>query len=196
MRHRMHNLEEPMPGTLTLILGGARSGKSSYELQLAHHVPDVLFVATAERRDGEMAAKIDRHRSERPPDWHTLEEPLKLAVALAQTPLASVTSIDCVTLWVSNRLLADDASWEVAVTELDTLIAWHRAAATDLIIVSNEVGLGIVPEHALSRTYREWLGWFNRRLATEADQVFFMVAGLPIEVKSLAAGSMTLGFPS
>jgi adenosylcobinamide kinase/adenosylcobinamide-phosphate guanylyltransferase len=94
--------------------------------------------------------------------------------------------LDCVTLWVTNLLLAEDASWDVAAAELEALLAWYRAQSAELIAVTNEVGLGIVPGDALSRTYREWLGWFNQRLAAEADAVYLMVAGLAIEVKALA----------
>ncbi len=87
---------------------------------------------------------------------------------------------------MTNVLLAEDASWGTAAAELDALLAWHRARHIDLIVVSNEVGLGIVPGDALSRAFREWLGWFNQRLAAEADAVYLMVAGLAIEVKAWA----------
>ena len=176
-----------MTHRLTLILGGARSGKSTYALQLAAASrAEVLFLATAEARDDEMAAKIARHRSERPADWRTIEAPRAPAAALAGAPPAPVVLLDCATLWVSNLLLADGATWEQAEAELNALLAWHRASASELIVVSNEVGLGLVPADALSRTYREWLGWFNQRLAAAADRVFLLVAGLPIDVKALA----------
>ena len=177
-----------MAHQLTLILGGARSGKSTYALRLAADSgAEVLFLATAEARDEEMATKIGRHRAERPAHWRTLEAARAPAAALASAPGAPVVLLDCVTLWVSNLLLADDASWEVAAAELDALLAWHRESESDLIVVSNEVGLGLVPADPLSRQYREWLGWFNQRLAAEADRVFLLVAGIPIDVKALAA---------
>jgi adenosylcobinamide kinase/adenosylcobinamide-phosphate guanylyltransferase len=177
-----------MDRQLTLILGGARSGKSTYAQRLAEaQQEDVLFLATAEPRDDDMAARIARHRAERPERWRTLEAPLDLVRALAAVPPAPVVLLDCVTLWVSNLLLAEGASWEAAAAELDALLAWHRAGRSHLIVVSNEVGLGLVPADAVSRAYREWLGWFNQRLATEAGAVYLMVAGLAIDVKALAA---------
>jgi adenosylcobinamide kinase / adenosylcobinamide-phosphate guanylyltransferase len=171
---------------LTLILGGARSGKSTHALRLASAYHDVLFVATAEPGDDEMAARIDRHRAERPAHWRTLEAPGGRARALAATPPAPAVVLDCVTLWVSNLLLAEGANWEIAAAELDALLKWYRAGQSHLIVVSNEVGLGLVPPDPVSRTYREWLGWFNQRLAAEADQVYLAVAGLLVDIKKLA----------
>jgi adenosyl cobinamide kinase/adenosyl cobinamide phosphate guanylyltransferase len=137
-----------------------------------------------------MAAKIERHRAERPARWSTLEAPRDLAGALSAAPPASAIVLDCATLWVSNLLLAEGATWTAASAELDALLEWHRAGQSHLIVVSNEVGLGLVPADAVSREYREWLGWFNQRLAAEADQVYLMVAGLAIDVKALAARSI------
>jgi adenosyl cobinamide kinase/adenosyl cobinamide phosphate guanylyltransferase len=94
--------------------------------------------------------------------------------------------LDCITLWVSNLLLAEGATWEGAAAELDALLEWYRAREAHLIVVSNEVGLGLVPPDPISRAYREWLGWFNQRLAAEADQVYLAVAGLLVDVKKLA----------
>ncbi|MEN9934815.1 MAG: hypothetical protein RLZZ387_1394 [Chloroflexota bacterium] len=174
--------------SLTLITGGARSGKSTFAQRLAEaRGQDVLFVATAEPLDDEMAAKISRHRGERPAGWRTLEEPRRLADALATVAPAPVVLLDCVTLWVSNLLLAEGAAWEGASAELDALLAWRRASGCELIAVTNEVGLGIVPADALSRAYRDWLGFFNQRLAAEAAAVYLCVSGLPIEIKGLAA---------
>ncbi len=171
---------------LSLVLGGARSGKSRFAQQLAEsRGGDVLFVATAAPGDDDMAARIARHRAERPAHWRTLEAQHGLALALVSAPPASTVVLDCATLWVSNLLLAD-ASWEAAAAELDALLEWYRAHSVELIVVSNEVGLGIVPGDALSRAFREWLGWFNQRLAAEAGAVYLMVAGLAIEVKALA----------
>jgi adenosylcobinamide kinase/adenosylcobinamide-phosphate guanylyltransferase len=179
-----------MEKQFTFILGGARSGKSTHALRLATaYQQDVLFLATAEPFDGEMAEKIGRHRAERPVTWRTLEEPRAVARALAAAQPAPVVMLDCVTLWVSNLLLAEGATWESAVAELDALLAWYRAAQSHLIVVSNEVGLGLVPPDAVSRVYREWLGWFNQRFAAQADRVYLMVAGLAIDVKALAAPS-------
>ena len=172
-----------MPGQFTMIIGGARSGKSTHALRLAARYPQVLFVATAEPRDGEMAAKIARHRAERPAHWRTIEAPLAPALALALAPPAPVVLLDCVTLWVSNMLLAAGTGWPEAEAELAALLAWQRGSPADLIVVTNEVGWGIVPADALTRSYREWLGWFNQRLAAAADHVDIMVAGLPLAIK-------------
>ncbi len=175
---------------LTLILGGARSSKSALAQRLAaSRGKAVLFVATAEAGDAEMAARIAKHRAERPAHWKTIEEPRAVARALAQAEPMSIAVLDDVTLWVTNLLLATDAGWEVALRELEAVLAWYRAHEVELIVVSNEVGLGIVPADELSRTFREWLGWFNQRLAAEANQVYWMVAGLAIDMKALAANT-------
>ncbi len=173
---------------LTLITGGARSGKSRFAQQIAEaRRCNVLFVATAEAHDDDMATRIARHRRERPPHWHTLEVPYCVARALYDAPPVPLVLLDCVTLWVTNMLLSTGTTWEDAAAELDALLAWYRAHPCELIIVTNEVGLGIVPADAVSRTFREWLGWFNQRLASEANAVYMLISGLPIEIKALAA---------
>lgn len=175
----------PAP-SLTLIIGGARSGKSHYAQRLAEQSGGpVLFVATAEAGDDEMAAKIARHRAERPAGWRTLEAPRGLAAALARQPPAPLVLLDCATLWVSNLLLAGQ-SWPAAQAELEALLAWHQAGQSHLVVVTNEVGLGIVPADALTRAYRDWLGHFNQRLAGRAQRVFWMVAGIPVDIRHLA----------
>jgi len=180
-----------MPHTLTLILGGARSGKSNFAQHRANsRATDVLFVATAEAGDSDMAARIAHHRAERPSHWRTVETPRAPAQALHTTASAPVVILDCVTLWVTNLLLAGDADWDAAMAELTALLDWYHnlnpEQPVELIVVSNEVGLGIVPADELSRTFREWLGRFNQRLAVEADEVYLMVAGLAVELKALA----------
>jgi adenosylcobinamide kinase/adenosylcobinamide-phosphate guanylyltransferase len=176
--------------SLTLITGGARSGKSTFAEQLVSaRGSDVLFVATAEARDDDMAARIAKHQADRPATWRTLEEPLHVAAALAHAEPATLVLLDCVTLWVTNLLLREDATWAQAEAELDALLAWYRAQAADLIVVTNEVGLGIVPADQLSRTFRDWLGLFNQRLAAEAHAVYLLVSGLPVDVKTLARQS-------
>jgi adenosylcobinamide kinase/adenosylcobinamide-phosphate guanylyltransferase len=175
--------------SLVLITGGARSGKSAFAQRLAEsRGGEVLFVATAEALDDEMAERIARHRADRPAHWRTLEAPRGLAGALAAAPPAPIVLLDCVTLWVTNLLLAEGAAWDSAVAELDALLAWRRASRAELIAVTNEVGLGIVPADLLSRTYRDWLGAFNQRLAAEAGSVYLCVAGIPLEIKRLAQG--------
>jgi adenosylcobinamide kinase/adenosylcobinamide-phosphate guanylyltransferase len=174
--------------SLTLITGGARSGKSTFAERLASaRGDDVLFVATAEARDDDMADRIAKHQATRPAHWRTLEAPLHVAQALAQAEPAPLVLLDCATLWVTNLLLREGATWEHASAELDALLTWHYAQLADLIVVTNEVGLGIVPADRLSRTFRDWLGLFNQRLAAEADAVYLLVSGLPVDVKALAA---------
>jgi adenosylcobinamide kinase/adenosylcobinamide-phosphate guanylyltransferase len=178
-------------GKITLILGGARSGKSSHALQIAQASgKSVTFLATAQACDDEMSARIDKHKSERPAHWHTLEVPLDLAPRLANIH-TDVVILDCVTLLVSNLLMQyvkDDAVEEepflqASRSEIDSLIAGIRASNQHWIIVSNEVGLGLVPPYQLGRVYRDGLGWANQRLAKDADEVLFLVAGIPMNVK-------------
>ena len=175
---------------LTLILGGARSGKSDFAQSLARvrGGEDVLFVATAQALDDEMAARIENHRRARPASWKTLQVPRGLAGALQTATAASVVILDCVTLWVSNVMLADEATAPDAMArELNDLLAWYRESQCELIVVSNEVGMGLVPENPLGRAYRDLLGIMNKLLAAAADEVFFVVAGLPMEIKARTA---------
>ncbi len=168
--------------SLTLILGGARSGKSTHALALAAAASRVLFVATAEPRDAEMVERIAAHRHERPVTWDTLEEPRNLAAAIAHgADDYDIVLIDCLTLWVNNMLEAAPdtapASW------VDSVLATYRAGRASWIIVSNEVGLGIIPATSLGRAYRDALGTVNRLVADAADAVTLMVAGLPLIIK-------------
>jgi adenosylcobinamide kinase/adenosylcobinamide-phosphate guanylyltransferase len=175
---------------VTLILGGARSGKSDYAERLAAQAGTrVLYIATAEAKDEEMAARIRLHRQDRPAGWQTLEAPLSVSSALATLAgRPDVLLLDCLTLLVSNILLAREneaqAEIDAAVqAEVQALLAASRRLAIPLIIVSNEVGLGLVPPYPLGRAYRDILGRANQQLARAADLVFFMVAGLPMTVK-------------
>lgn len=192
----------PRQGRITLLLGGARSGKSSYAEHLAAaraQGAPVLYLATATAGDDEMRARITAHRAARPAHWLTVEAANAPAEALAGVdPVPRVVLLDCVTLLVSNILLQHTGSGEAnAASEaraqhdasgaVDALLAWQRATSAELIIVSNEVGMGIVPAYPLGRAYRDMLGRINARLASQADAVLLMVAGLPIELKSLAA---------
>ena len=181
-----------MADTLVLILGGARSGKSSRAQQLALDLggPDVLFVATAEAFDDEMRARITAHRAERPAGWRTVEAPTRVAVQIAGAAAGvQVVLLDCLTLLVSNVLLSagEDASPQqveaAVIAEVGGLLAACRAGDATWIMVSNEVGLGLVPPYPLGRLYRDVLGRANQRIAAAADQVWFMVAGLPMRVK-------------
>ena len=174
---------------LTLILGGARSGKSDFAQTLAstRGGEDVLFVATAQAHDGEMAERIEKHRLGRPANWRTLETPVELAGMLQTAPATRVVVIDCLTLWVSNVILKEDDTRGAMERELDDLLAWYHISECELIVVSNEVGMGLVPDNALGRAYRDLLGAMNKLLAAAADQVFFVIAGLPVEIKALTA---------
>lgn len=166
---------------LILILGGARSGKSRFALERARAVGlSPLFLATAERRDEEMAARIARHRAERGGDWRTVEEPRRIAEVIGREP-GQVIVVDCLTLWIAN-LMGDDPAAEVepAVAELIAALAERRSA---VVAVSNEVGMGIVPENALGRAFRDAAGRMNQRVAELANEVTLLVAGQPFRVK-------------
>jgi adenosylcobinamide kinase / adenosylcobinamide-phosphate guanylyltransferase len=178
-------------GRLTLILGGARSGKSSYAQSLAEETgKPVTFIATAQALDEEMSTRIKKHRMERPASWETLEIPCDISSHVQQIKSA-VVILDCITLLLSNLLmqsarddLVDETPFiQVAQKEINELTDTLRVHKQDWIIISNEVGLGLVPPYQMGRVYRDALGWANQRLAREADQVIFMVAGIPMVVK-------------
>jgi adenosylcobinamide kinase / adenosylcobinamide-phosphate guanylyltransferase len=189
-------------GRLILVLGGARSGKSAYAQQLAQEIGQerVLFVATAEAGDEEMAQRIARHRQERPATWRTIETPLRIGAGV-RTHLsdACVVLVDCLTLLVSNVIVPMDVTADLAeaVTavqaEVDALLQVVRESAVTCIVVSNEVGLGLVPDTPLGRVYRDLLGHANRVLAAQAQAVYFMVSGLAVNVKALALQQGTGG---
>jgi adenosylcobinamide kinase / adenosylcobinamide-phosphate guanylyltransferase len=170
---------------LTLITGGVRSGKSSHAIALAAASPGTrrFFIATAEARDDEMADRIARHREARSPDFETVEEPLYLGEALQKIgDRADVVVLDCLTLWVANlmdRGLDDDTIGGAAAALAQSL----RQAPFDAIVVTGEVGLGIVPENPAARRFRDLLGWTNQRIAQAADKVLLMAAGYPLRVK-------------
>ena len=165
------------PDPLTLVLGGARSGKSRHaEALLTRLPPPWTYIATAQAFDDEMRARIDAHRAARAGGWTTVEAPLDLAAALA-TP--NPVLVDCLTLWLTNLILADRDP--AAATALLLKALATRPAPT--VLVSNEVGLGIVPDNALARRFRDEAGLLHQRLATAAGRVLLMVAGLPMQVK-------------
>jgi adenosylcobinamide kinase/adenosylcobinamide-phosphate guanylyltransferase len=175
---------------LILILGGARSGKSTHAEKVAAEIgPNVLYIATAEAGDDEMAERIIAHRADRPATWQTLEAPRNVGQALANiADYPDVLLLDCLTLLVTNILLSmEDKSQneiETAIqAEIDTLLATRSQLGVPLIVVSNEVGLGLVPEYPLGRMFRDGLGRANQHLATRADHVILMVAGIPMTVK-------------
>jgi adenosyl cobinamide kinase/adenosyl cobinamide phosphate guanylyltransferase len=172
--------------TLTLVLGGARSGKSRYAEGLLAALPPPWqppwgYIATAEAGDEEMAERIDAHRARRGAAWKTVEAPVELAEALVLCNRMPVL-VDCLTLWLSNLLLAG-ADMESEIGRLERALS---AAAAPVVLVANEVGSGIVPEHPLGRKFRDLQGVLNQRIAARADHVVLMVAGLPLVIKEPA----------
>ncbi|NWJ44675.1 MAG: bifunctional adenosylcobinamide kinase/adenosylcobinamide-phosphate guanylyltransferase [Chloroflexi bacterium] len=212
---------------ISLVLGGARSGKSTFAEKLASSRASnlaVLYVATLEPYDAEMQERVERHRASRPDTWRTLEAPLNLAETVRQGYKGEkLVLLDCLTLWTTNRLMSitpldkdaagyvsqippeDDLALEsttpttpVEVTspdyfaeeramaqELESLVAWLREQNCGLVMVSNEVGMGLVPPYPLGRAYRDALGRLNQVAANLADEAFFCIAGIPIDLKKL-----------
>ncbi len=180
------------PPRATLVLGGARSGKSRYaEALLAGHPGRRLYIATAEAGDAEMAERIRRHRARRGDAWEAVEAPLELPQVLAAAGGAAVL-VDCLTLWLSNLIHAGRDP-EVATAALVEALAACRGPA---VLVSNEVGWGIVPENALARTFRDAAGLMHQAVAAAADRVVLVAAGLPLVLKGApAAGPGAEGGP-
>jgi adenosylcobinamide kinase / adenosylcobinamide-phosphate guanylyltransferase len=178
-----------------LIVGGARSGKSRFAQELAREtgVP-VLFVATAEAGDSEMRQRIEEHRKQRPPDWHTLEATCHLGNRIEQeVGNTQIVIVDCITLLVNNvfnqhteqalEQIAESVLEEQVTAEIDELVECMKTVDASFIIVSNEVGLGLVPDNRVGRLYRDLLGKANQMLAQYAGEVYLMAAGLPIRIK-------------
>lgn len=178
-------------GKLILVLGGARSGKSSFAQGLAQELggEDVLFVATAEAGDEEMQRRIEKHRQERPAGWRTLEAQRDVGQAIQQQAGgAGAIVVDCLTVLVSNLLMEVEdpftkAVGEKVMAEVRELAACCGQLPGQVIVVSNEVGMGLVPPYPLGRAYRDLLGQANRLLAQQADEVYLLVAGIPMTVK-------------
>ncbi len=165
------------------VLGGARSGKSRFALARQPSHGRVTFVATAQAGDPDMAARIARHRAERPPTWTTVEEPFDLVARLtAVVRAADAVLVDCLTVWAANRMLRGDRDEDI-LAETDALAALIRRRPCALSVVSNEVGEGIHPESKDGLRFRDLLGLVNQRVAAAADRVVLMVAGLPLDVK-------------
>ncbi len=165
---------------VTLVLGGARSGKSLYAEGLVAAQGRAVYVATAEARDAEMAERIRRHRERRGAAWQTVEEPLELAAAIRDNPSGKPLLVECLTLWLSNIMEAGrdvDAEGRALVEALGGLEA-------PVVLVSNEVGLGIVPDNAAARAFADAAGRLNQAVAAAADRVVFVAAGLPMVLKN------------
>lgn len=184
-------------GTITLVMGGVRSGKSRFAQALACQLgaDDVMFVATAQGRDREMNRRIEMHRHDRPQAWRTIEHPLGVGHAvLGQHHSEAVVLVDCLTMLVSN-VICDPALPDVAIAEsrvraeTSELIRVTKAIKTHLVIVSGEVGCGIVPEHPMGRTFRDLLGIANQSIAAVADATYLMVAGLALDVNKLSTSA-------
>ncbi|MFA5354402.1 MAG: bifunctional adenosylcobinamide kinase/adenosylcobinamide-phosphate guanylyltransferase [Thermodesulfovibrionales bacterium] len=184
---------------LTLIIGGARSGKSDFALKLAdsfgpktggtHRADEVplvrkAYIATAQALDEEMGERIRKHRDERSAGWETLEEPLDIGGLIRDVhPFYEVILLDCLTLWVTNLLLAEKKMEEEMEQLLNSLSPLVGNKDRSIIIVSNEVGMGIVPDNPLSRRFRDLAGHLNQRVAEIADRVYLVAAGIPIQRK-------------
>jgi adenosylcobinamide kinase/adenosylcobinamide-phosphate guanylyltransferase len=172
------SLEKHLP--LTLVLGGARSGKSRYAEQAVMASPSPwIYVATAEPFDDEMRARIAEHQSRRGEDWHTIDAPTDLAGAIEDAPEDQPVLVDCLTLWLNNLMFRK--------INIDTAVGNHEAALAGreapTVLVSNEVGFGIVPDNAEARRFRDLQGRLNQRIAALAGRVVLMVAGIPMLVK-------------
>jgi adenosylcobinamide kinase/adenosylcobinamide-phosphate guanylyltransferase len=177
-------MQETRQGSVTLVLGGVRSGKSRYAQQLAEQSDRVMFVATAKISDDEMQQKIARHREERPVAWTTIEEPLELARVLTHHQLdCDVMVVDCLTIFAANLLEEEGENDDAIERRIEALCAALRVASCSVVLVSNEVGSGVVPAYPLGRRYRDLLGEINQRIARVADDVVLMVAGLPLALK-------------
>ena len=176
-----------MRGKIILIIGGARSGKSSFAQDRAGAFPGTkAYVATAEPLDDEMRDRIEKHRAQRGKDWVTFEEPCKLASVLEEIGDGySAIVVDCLTVWLSNLLLRE----EEIEKEVDALVAFlKKRDCPTLFMVSNEVGMGIVPDNALSRKFRDLAGRLNQNVAAVADEVYLMTAGVPLCIKPGTTG--------
>lgn len=183
-------------GKLTFILGGARSGKSSHAQHLAQHLAQqsakrITFIATAQALDDEMAARIKKHRQDRPAEWTTLEIAHDIPAYLQENPSQTdIYLLDCITLLANNvfmQFIADDVVNEEKARlalehEIDELLTYIHAHDEEWIVISNEVGLGLVPPYQMGRVYRDLLGWVNQQFAHKADEVLWMVAGIPVPI--------------
>jgi adenosylcobinamide kinase/adenosylcobinamide-phosphate guanylyltransferase len=180
-------------GKLVFILGGARSGKSTHAQSLAsEHGGNVAFIATAQAGDAEMVARIADHQRQRPVSWKTLEFPSGVSAAWqSQQVHADLAVLDCLTFLVTNLLLQatvdidhpeEEKATQMVTEEINALVNLIKSSSCEWIVVSNEVGLGLVPPYPLGRLFRDTLGWANQRLASIADEVILMVAGIPVPI--------------
>lgn len=187
--------------SIYLVLGGARSGKSSFAEKIAGSSGlEVVYLATSEIRDHEMLLRVKKHREQRPKNWQTVEEPLHPEKVISEILKPSrIILLDCMTLWISNLLLHPDLPNRKAGVEekeryildkVKTMLALLKTSGSPAILVSNEVGYGIVPDNPLARTYRDIAGRVNQLCARYAKEVFLVIAGIPVELKSLSIDSL------
>ena len=170
--------------SITLVLGGARSGKSRYAQQIASAREKVTFIATAQPCDDEMRMRIERHRQERPATWPTVEVQVDLDSAIAEhSPLSEILLIDCLALYASNLMTAERNNEEKIEERVNRLCQALQSAESSVILVSNEVGSGVHPSHPSGRFFRDLLGRINQQVAQHADYVLLMVAGIPLAIK-------------
>ena len=180
---------------LWFVTGGARSGKSRFAERLATGTGrPVVYIATMEPLDEELRRRVERHRSQRPREWETVEAPLEIVAALRAADPGACALLDCLSLWVSNRLLAGGETPSVATLdaievalerEVEALLAAAAARSGETIVVTNEVGAGVVPEHPLGRAYRDLLGRANQRVAARASRAWLLVAGRALELPAV-----------
>lgn len=170
-------------GKIVFVIGGARSGKSGFALRAASACPGKkIYLATARALDGEMTERIRKHKEERSGEWATVEEPLGLAGLLREIRGSfDVILIDCLTLWLSNILLDNEERLAERIDEL--VLCLEESCAASVYIVSNEVGLGIVPANAMARKFRDMAGSLNQKVAQVADEVYLVTAGMPLQIK-------------
>ena len=167
---------------IRFVLGGCRSGKSKYALTFAntHWQPPKCFIATSEPLDHEMQTRITNHQKERGPDWHTIERPINICdTIINESHKYSGMLLDCVTLWINNLMCRDMDELSIK-NQIAQLLETLKKTKCPILIVSNEVGLGIVPDNAMARLYRDLVGYANQQIAAISDEVVFMVAGIPM----------------
>ncbi len=169
---------------IIFITGGVRSGKSRFAEEMARQYPGrKAYLATAQALDEEMAERIRRHRNNRPGDWETLEEPLKVVECIAsEGNRFGLILLDCLTLWISNLMMAEKREEEI-LGEGDRLVEACRKAGSSIILVGNEVGMGIVPDNVQARMFRDLSGLVQQKIAREADEVYFLVSGIAQRIK-------------
>jgi adenosylcobinamide kinase/adenosylcobinamide-phosphate guanylyltransferase len=192
------NLNKKVTPATTLVTGGCRSGKSRHAQNLAEAVPGGrrCYIATCVPLDAEMERRVARHQADRGPEWRTVEEPLEVARSIDKhAPHADVILVDCLTLWISN-LMGAGKDMEAVVAAAGELAEAVRRSTCPVVLVTNEVGAGIVPENALARAYRDAAGLVNQTLAAACDRVLWTVAGIPVQIKPWKGGVLPKGEPA